>query len=80
LVALRCVDAVVLFAGTDCAAELTALAPDVYCKSAEYRGRQNRHEAAALAACGTRVVWHDREPGLSTSRIVAVSGGAVCAS
>jgi rfaE bifunctional protein nucleotidyltransferase chain/domain len=74
LASLRSVDAVVLFEGADCAAEIAALSPDVYVKSDEYRGRQNPAEAAALAACGAVTVWLRREAGLSTSATVARMG------
>lgn len=74
LASLRCVDAVVIFDGADCGAELAALEPDVYAKSAEYRGRQNEAEAAALAACGAQVVWLPRDGRYSTSAVVAASG------
>jgi rfaE bifunctional protein nucleotidyltransferase chain/domain len=79
---LRAVAAVVIFAGTDCAAELARLAPDVYAKSDEYRTRQHAGERAALAACGARAVWQAPVPAPSTTELVrrlakAAAGGAV---
>lgn len=70
LASLRCVDAVVIFDGTDCAAEIAAIDPDVYVKSAEYRDRQDPAEKAALQRCGTTTVWLRRLPGMSTSGIL----------
>jgi rfaE bifunctional protein nucleotidyltransferase chain/domain len=70
LASLRSVDVVVLFEGTDCAAELAALAPEVYAKSAEYRERQHPGEAAALASCGAQVIWLPRNERYSTSAVV----------
>jgi rfaE bifunctional protein nucleotidyltransferase chain/domain len=70
------VSAVVLFDGTDCAAELTTLRPDVYVICEEYRASQNAAEAAALADCGARTVWQKRIKGLSTSALAARSKSA----
>jgi rfaE bifunctional protein nucleotidyltransferase chain/domain len=76
LAALRCVDAVIIFEGEDCAREMLSLSPEVYVKSEEYRNRQNPAERAALAACGSQVVWLPRRAGLSTSAVVARMGGS----
>jgi rfaE bifunctional protein nucleotidyltransferase chain/domain len=73
LAGMRCVDAVVVFDGTDCAAELATLSPDVYVKSAEYRGRQNPAEAAALEHCGTEIVWIERDERYSSSAAIAAA-------
>jgi len=89
LASLRSVDAVVVFgsqsqspfgsgdcstARPDCAAEIAALEPDVYCKSEEYRQTQDPAERAALAACRAMVVWLRRVPGLSTTATVRRMG------
>jgi len=78
LAALRSVDAVVIFEGLDCAAELRALAPEVYVKSDEYRDRQNAAEKAALEACGAQIVWLPRDGRYSTTAALeSMEGGAL---
>jgi rfaE bifunctional protein nucleotidyltransferase chain/domain len=73
LASLAAVSVVVVFAGTDCAAELRELRPDTYVKSEEYRVTQHPEERAVLAACGARVVWLPRLPGLSSSAAIAAT-------
>ena len=55
----------------DSLSELAALAPEVYCKSEEYRTAQHPDEAQALAACGAETVWLPVHPGLSTTALAA---------
>lgn len=71
LAGLRAVDAVVVFDTPRCAAELAALAPDVYCISEEYARTQDPGEAAALAALNIRTHWLPVTPGLSTTALAA---------
>lgn len=70
LASLRCVDAVVVFESTDCAAEIEALEPDCYVKSEEYRDAQNPAEKAALERVEAQVWWVRRVPGFSTTEIL----------
>jgi len=70
LAGLSCVSAVVVFENTRCAAELAALAPDVYIKSEEYRGSLDPTEAEALAAAGSQIVYVPVADGISTSKII----------
>jgi len=71
--ALRSVDYVLVFRGTNCATELNLLAPDIYVKGEDFRDTQHPGEKAALAACGCRTVWLPREPGLSTTAAIAAA-------
>jgi len=76
LAALRCVDAVVIFEGADCALEMEALEPDVYVKSAEYISTQNPAEKAALEHCGVRVVWIARSAHSTSGVVERIRGAA----
>jgi rfaE bifunctional protein nucleotidyltransferase chain/domain len=80
LASLRCVDAVVVFEGENCAADLRFLSPDVYAKSEEYRECQDPFEAAALAACGSQVVWLPRDGRYSSSAAVEKLGAPISGS
>jgi rfaE bifunctional protein nucleotidyltransferase chain/domain len=71
LASLSCVTAVVLFDEPRCSSQLTALGPDIYCISEQYRQTQDPTEAAALAACGAAVHWLPVVPGLSTTALIA---------
>jgi rfaE bifunctional protein nucleotidyltransferase chain/domain len=71
---LRCVGGVLIFSGTDCAAELCRLAPDVYAKDEAWRTVQHPAEKAALEKCGTEVVWLPRTEGVSTTDLAERMG------
>jgi rfaE bifunctional protein nucleotidyltransferase chain/domain len=80
LAGLACVSAVVLFKDARCAAELAALQPDVYVKSADYHGALDHSEQAALMTAGSRIEFVPVKGGISTSKILArIAGGAVLA-
>ena len=71
LASLRAVDAVVIFDGSVCAAELAALAPDIYVKGGDYTlEKLNAEERAALLAAGTEIRFKPFVAGFSTSGIV----------
>ena len=71
LCSLRCVDAAVIFNGARCAAELAALAPDLYVKGGDYTVEKlDPEERGALQAAGTRIVFKPFVPGFSTSRMI----------
>jgi len=83
LAGLACVSAVVLFSDARCAAELAALQPDVYVKSADYHGFLDHSEQAALMTAGTRIEFIPVVDGISTSKILAriagIAGGEFAA-
>lgn len=73
LAALRCVDAVLLFDGEDCRAEVAAIRPDVYVKGADWNrpGGPRPPEAAIVEGYGGRVAYVELAPARSTSDIIA---------
>lgn len=71
LCSLRCVDAVVIFGGRRCAAELDALTPDVYVKGGDYTvAGLDAEELAALRRCGAEIVFKPFVPGFSSSGLI----------
>ncbi len=71
LCSLRCVDAAVIFDGARCAAELAALAPDLYVKGGDYTVEKlDPEERGALLEAGTRIVFKPFVPGFSTTRMI----------
>jgi rfaE bifunctional protein nucleotidyltransferase chain/domain len=69
LLALDCVDAVMVFDEDTPAAALTRLRPDVFCKGADY-ATADLPEAAVLAQWGGQAVVLPYLPGRSTSRLI----------
>jgi rfaE bifunctional protein nucleotidyltransferase chain/domain len=68
---LRSVDGIVIFRGKRLAREITALAPDVYCKAGDYTlAKLDPSERAALGAAGSKVVFLPFLRGFSTTRLV----------
>ncbi len=72
LASLTAVNAVVAFDAPICAAELRALAPDIYVKGGDYtREKLNPDECAALDAGGTEIHFIPFVEGFSTTDIIA---------
>jgi rfaE bifunctional protein nucleotidyltransferase chain/domain len=75
LCSLRCVDAAVIFPHQICAAELAALAPDVYVKGGDYTlERLNPDERKALLDGGAKIVFQPFVNGFSTTGILEKAG------
>ncbi len=70
LLALRCVDEVVIFEETDPCALIERLRPDVHVKGGDYRP-EDLPEAAIVQAYGGEVVILSYHPGHSTTGLVA---------
>lgn len=72
LVALECVDAVVVFDEPTPEAALAALRPDVHCKGADYAPPHGKPipERAVVEAYGGRVEFLPLAPGLSTTELL----------
>lgn len=71
LAALACVDYVVVFEEDTAASLVNLLRPDVYAKGGDYGpGGAELPEAAAVSACGGRVVILPFETGHSTTGII----------
>ena len=81
LAALACVDAVVIFDGTEANELVGALRPDVYVKGGDWglAGGKQPPEAAVAASYGGRIAYLPYVAGHSTSalieRIAAAAGG-----
>jgi D-glycero-beta-D-manno-heptose 1-phosphate adenylyltransferase len=81
LAALACVDAVVIFDGTEANELVEALRPDVYVKGGDWgqAGGKQPPEAAVVAGYGGRIAYLPYVAGHSTSalieRIAAAAGG-----
>ncbi len=73
LLALRSVDAVVIFDGEDCRELVAAIRPDVYVKGADWNRPNGPRppEAAVVESYGGRVAYVDLVPARSTSDIIA---------
>ena len=67
---LACVDYVVLFAEDHAGPLIGRLAPDVFCKGGDYRGREIP-EQPALDAAGGRIHYLRLIPGVRTTRLLA---------
>jgi rfaE bifunctional protein nucleotidyltransferase chain/domain len=81
LVALACVDLVVVFDGTDANDLVDALRPDVYVKGGDWgqTGGKQPPEAAVVAAYGGRIAYLPYVAGHSTSALIeriAAAGAA----
>jgi len=76
LSSLRCVDAVVIFHGQRCAAELAALRPDIYVKGGDYTlDKLDPVERRALQEAGTMIFFRDFVPGFSTTALLEKISG-----
>ncbi len=74
LASFEFVDAVLVFRGARCHAELAALAPDAYAKGGDYTLETlDPEERAALLQSGTKVSFIPFVPGHSTSAILRKS-------
>jgi rfaE bifunctional protein nucleotidyltransferase chain/domain len=69
LSALRCVDYVTIFDATSPVDVLSALAPDVHTKGADYT-LETLPEAPTLTALGTKIAFIDLVEGRSTSSLI----------
>jgi rfaE bifunctional protein nucleotidyltransferase chain/domain len=69
LSALRCVDYVTIFDATSPVEVLTAIAPDIHTKGADYT-LETLPEAPALRAVGTEIAFIDLVEGRSTSSLI----------
>jgi rfaE bifunctional protein nucleotidyltransferase chain/domain len=69
LSALRCVDYVTIFDATSPVEVLTAIAPDIHTKGADYT-LETLPEAQALTAVGTEIAFIDLVEGRSTSSLI----------
>jgi D-beta-D-heptose 7-phosphate kinase/D-beta-D-heptose 1-phosphate adenosyltransferase len=71
LAGMACVDYVTVFDEPDVAAVIAALRPAVWVKGDDVTEESlPTEEKAALEACGTRIVFLPRKPGLSTTNLV----------
>lgn len=71
LASLAAVDRVVIFDNATCAAELAALAPDIYVKGGDYTCEtMNRQERTALENAGAEICFKPFLPGFSTTSII----------
>lgn len=72
LIALRAVDAVVIFSDDTAESLVQAIRPDIYVKGGDWQtGSRRPPEAAVVASYGGRVEYIPYLPGRSTSEIVA---------
>ncbi len=69
LTALRCVDYVTIFDATSPVDVLTAIAPDIHTKGADYT-RETLPEAPALTLVGIEIAFIDLVEGRSTSSLI----------
>ena len=70
--ALACVDAVVIFEGTEASSLVEALRPDIYVKGGDWGqpGGKQPPEAGVVAGYGGRIAYLPYVPGRSTSELI----------